>query len=317
MKNKPLVSIGCPAYNRPDGLKKMLECLSAQTYSNLEIIVSDNCSQNEKIPEIVRELMQKDSRIKYFRQPQNIGLFNNYKFLIEQAQGDYFAWACDDDARHPQFIESCIQEFDRLKTPIVVNSYSQRVDRQSGKPIALDRGCNTMGLPAYRRYIKYISTIYTEQAAVTDINYGIMRRDLMLAAMQSVPNIAGWDHILLARLALDGEFYTIPLPLMESGISGVSANSANVVKALQIQGSLSETKPVWVRETYQQQTIKNSPNLTAIEKIGLSIWSYSYYFLDHGIKMWVKGVFPQLFELVKLLVRRAKFSSNNKTPNPL
>jgi glycosyltransferase involved in cell wall biosynthesis len=305
-QNKPLVSLGCPTYNRPDGLRQVLECLIDQTYSNLEIIVSDNCSHGSETTKVVLDLMQKDSRIKYFRQPQNIGSFNNYKFLLERARGDYFAWVCDDDDRSRTFVEACLQEFYRLKTPIVVNSYSRRVDKQLDKTIAIDKGCNTMGLPPYQRYIKYISTIYTEQVAVTDINYGIMRREIFQQAMREVPNIAGWDHILLARLALEGEFYTIPTELMESRVSGISVSNANVIKAQQIQGSLSETKPVWVREIYQQKTIKNSPHLHPIEKIGLSFWSYSYYFLTHGIKMWIKGLFPDLFKLVKVLVRRSK-----------
>jgi glycosyltransferase involved in cell wall biosynthesis len=305
-KQEPLVSIGCPTYNRADALRQVLASLSEQTYLNLEIIVSDNCSQGTETEAVVRALMSKDPRIKYFRQAKNIGSFNNYKFLLERSQGDYFAWVCDDDARSLTFIEACMHEFQRLATPIVVNSYSRRVDRPFGKVIAIDKGCNTMGLPAYRRYIKYISTIYTDQVGVTDINYGVMKRDLLLSAMRTVPNIAGWDHILLARLALDGEFYTIPSELMESRLSGISVSNANVIKAQQIQGSLSETKPVWVRQTYQQTTIKNSPNLSDLEKIGLSIWSYGYYFLSHGIKMWIKNLFPQLFEFVKLLLQRSK-----------
>jgi glycosyltransferase involved in cell wall biosynthesis len=281
----------------------MLECLSAQTYSNLEIIVSDNCSTGEETERVVRDLMQKDSRIKYFRQEQNLGPFYNYKFLVEQAHGEYFAWACDDDARHPEFIDACVQEFERLKTPLVVNSYSQRVDWQSGEMMEIDRGCPTIGLPAYRRYIKYISTIYTEQAAITDINYGVMRRDVLLKAMRDVPNIQGWDHILLGHLALDGEFYTIPTVLMQSGADGLSSSQANVVKAHSIQGSQSATMPVWIRQTHHQRTIWNSPSLNQFEKLCLSIWSYSYYFLSHGVKMWIKNAFPNLFAVVRSIIR--------------
>jgi glycosyltransferase involved in cell wall biosynthesis len=295
----PLVTIGCPTYNRPDGLRHMLECSIGQTYTNLEIIVSDNCSECEEVEKIVRELMRKDPRIRYIRQPQNIGSFNNYKFLLAEARGEYFAWACDDDSRKPEYIEACIKEFDRLKTPIIVNSFSQRVDRDTDTIIAIDKGCTTIGMPAHQRYIKYISTIYTEQAAVTDINYGVMDRRALVDAMQDVPNIAGWDHVLLARLALDGEFYTIPTVLMESGASGLSANPNNVIKTQQVRESKSATMPVWVRQTYKQRTIWNSPSLNEFEKLYLSIWSYIYYFTTHGLKMWVKGLFPQLYAFFK------------------
>jgi glycosyltransferase involved in cell wall biosynthesis len=295
----PLVTIGCPTYNRPDGLRHMLECSIAQTYPNLEIIVSDNCSERKEVEKVVRELMERDPRIKYIRQPKNIGSFNNYKFLLEQATGEYFAWACDDDSRKPEYIESCIKEFERLKTPIIVNSYSQRVDRDTDEIVAIDKGCTTIGMPPYRRYIKYVSTIYTEQAAVTDINYGVMNRQALVTAMQDIPNIAGWDHVLLSRLALEGEFYTIPIVLMESGASGLSANPNNVIRTQQVSESKSATMPVWVRQTYKQQTIWSSSNLNIFEKLYLSSWSYIYYFTTHGLKMWIKGLFPQLYASFK------------------
>lgn len=295
----PLVTIGCPTYNRPDGLRHMLECSIAQTYSNLEIIVSDNCSERPEVEKVVCELMEKDPRIEYIRQPKNIGSFNNYKFLLAQATGEYFAWACDDDSRQPEYIESCIKEFMRLKTPIIVNSYSQRLDRDTNTIVALDKGCTTIGMPAYQRYIKYISTIYTEQVAVTDINYGVMNREVLVDAMQDMPNIAGWDHVLLSRLALDGEFYTIPTVLMESGASGLSANPTNVIKTQQVSESKSATMPVWIRQIYIQRTIWNSPSINRFEKICLSTWSYLYYFITHGLKMWIKELFPQLYTFLK------------------
>lgn len=64
MKNRlPLVSVGIPTYNRPEGLRQTLECITRQTYKNLEIIVSDNCSLESETEAIVREFMAKDSHI--------------------------------------------------------------------------------------------------------------------------------------------------------------------------------------------------------------------------------------------------------------
>ncbi|NJN48717.1 MAG: hypothetical protein HC805_01555 [Alkalinema sp. RL_2_19] len=68
-----------------------------------------------------------------------------------------------------------MQEFDRLNTPILVNSYSTRVSCQTGQVIATDRGCTTIGMAAGDRYIKYISTIFTTQAAVGDVLYGVIK----------------------------------------------------------------------------------------------------------------------------------------------
>ena len=75
MKNRlPLVSVGIPTYNRPEGLRRTLECITGQTYKDLEIIVSDNCSPGPETEAIAREFMAKDSRIQYFHQEENKGL---------------------------------------------------------------------------------------------------------------------------------------------------------------------------------------------------------------------------------------------------
>jgi glycosyltransferase involved in cell wall biosynthesis len=100
-----LVSVGIPTYNRPDGLRRTLECITRQTYQNLEIIVSDNCSPGLKTEAVVREFMAKDPRIKYYRQAENLGASNNFKFVLEKATGEYFMWAADDDEWDLDYIE--------------------------------------------------------------------------------------------------------------------------------------------------------------------------------------------------------------------
>ncbi|MFH1461880.1 MAG: glycosyltransferase family 2 protein [bacterium] len=117
--NQQLVSVGIPTYNRPEGLRRTLECITGQTYKNLEIIVSDNCSQGKETEEIMREFMAKDSRIQYFHQEKNKGAFFNFDFVLKKATGEYFMWAADDDEWELFFIESCIKEFYNSKKKYV------------------------------------------------------------------------------------------------------------------------------------------------------------------------------------------------------
>jgi glycosyltransferase involved in cell wall biosynthesis len=117
--NQPLVSVGIPTYNRPEGLRRTLECITGQTYKNLEIIVSDNCSQGEETENIVKEFMSKDSRIQYFYQEKNGGPLFNFNFVLQKATGKYFMWAADDDEWELFFIESCINEFSKSKKEYV------------------------------------------------------------------------------------------------------------------------------------------------------------------------------------------------------
>ena len=93
---RPLVSIGLPTYNRPSGLKVALERITTQTYPALEIIVSDNHSDNaESIISIIDHFA--DDRIKFYRQSSNIGAVPNFNFVLQKSSGEFFMWAADDD----------------------------------------------------------------------------------------------------------------------------------------------------------------------------------------------------------------------------
>lgn len=104
---KPLVTIAIPTYNRADTyLKHTLQSALEQSYENLEIIVSDNCSADHT-EQVVNEF--NDSRIRYVKHSQNIGHFNNFKFCIEQARGDYFLLLQDDDLIDQDFVDACMK----------------------------------------------------------------------------------------------------------------------------------------------------------------------------------------------------------------
>ncbi len=107
MEEEPLVSVGIPCYNRPEGLRRTLECITGQTYRNLEIIISDNCSPNPDVERVGREFADRDQRVRYIRQIENLGMENNFQFVLNEANGEYFMWACDDDTFSLDYIEKC------------------------------------------------------------------------------------------------------------------------------------------------------------------------------------------------------------------
>jgi len=103
----PLVSIAIPTYNRADSfLKGAIECALKQTYENIELIISDNCS-SDNTEEVVKQFQ--DPRIIYTKQKANIGPNNNFNYCLSQAQGDYFLLLLDDDRIDPDFIDTCIR----------------------------------------------------------------------------------------------------------------------------------------------------------------------------------------------------------------
>lgn len=94
----PLVSIMIPTYNRPQLFEKTLQSALAQTYPNVEILVTDNSTNEE-----TRLLMEKyveDGRVKYFRNREAGCKADNFRPFEKMAKGEYLQWCMDDDILH-------------------------------------------------------------------------------------------------------------------------------------------------------------------------------------------------------------------------
>jgi len=103
-KLQPKVSIGMPAYNNELFIRRAIDSLLAQTFTDFELIISDDAS-TDNTPIICEEYSKKDKRIRYIRQKKNIGLHRNFFFLLQEAKYDYFMWSAADDFLDPKFIE--------------------------------------------------------------------------------------------------------------------------------------------------------------------------------------------------------------------
>lgn len=104
----PLVSVGIPTYNRADLLELALKKILSQTWSNIEVVISDNASSDSRVEEVITRYASLDGRIRAFRQPSNIGALKNFLFVLEEARGEFFMWAADDDDWDVDFIEFAI-----------------------------------------------------------------------------------------------------------------------------------------------------------------------------------------------------------------
>lgn len=100
----PKVSIGIPVFNGEHCLRSALDSLLAQTVGDFEIIISDNAS-TDQTESICRAYAEKDQRIRYYRQPVNLGAEPNFLYVLDKAVCEYFMWAAADDVRSPDFIE--------------------------------------------------------------------------------------------------------------------------------------------------------------------------------------------------------------------
>jgi len=166
-----LVSIGMPVFNDKQFLAPALEALLAQSYSHFELIISDDGSTDGS-EAICREYAAKDPRIRYIRQPENLGISRNMMFLLAQGRGEYFMWAADDDLWHRDFVavlHAALQE-----SPTTISAFTpyffvdERGDRVVNRP---QRATDYSAPTAYQRLHKLIR-IFDD-----GFGYGLFRRE--------------------------------------------------------------------------------------------------------------------------------------------
>lgn len=283
MRKQSLVSVGIPTYNRPKGLQRTLECITQQTYKNLEIIVSDNCSPNPKVKDVVQKFQKKDKRIKYFRQDKNI-FGENFTFVLRKSKGEYFMWAADDDSWEKQYINKCINEFKKSKTIALVSTACRFIDPAGKKPDYIDYGINTYKLKPAQGF-KLLRQKINTRTYTNSIFYGIYKNNVLKENFSSI-NVIATDHILMTKICLVGEIITVPVINMIRRRGGISASFKKIITFQRIRSPFLIKFPFFVREIMMQYIIWQSSKITFLEKIDISLFSLLKY-LDKFIHNFV------------------------------
>jgi len=112
-RSLPLVTVGIPTYDRPQALASVVRAMLAQTYPNIEIIVTDDGDCRETRAAL-GELL---SRIRYVENPRRLGAYGNWNRTIELATGELMAIYHDHDIYDPHIVERCAALF--VKHPSV------------------------------------------------------------------------------------------------------------------------------------------------------------------------------------------------------
>jgi len=125
---KPLITIGIPIFNEEKFIKQCLESILSQTYTNFEVIISDNVS-TDNTSKICEEFAKMDDRIRYVRQKKHLYFWSNFGYLLNQSQSVYFVWHAADDIWENTFLEKNIFSLEQNKK--FVGSISQ-IERYGG-----------------------------------------------------------------------------------------------------------------------------------------------------------------------------------------
>jgi glycosyltransferase involved in cell wall biosynthesis len=123
----PLVSMGMPVFNGGDSICKALDSLLSQTFTDFELLISDNAS-TDNTREICERYAQKDERIVYVRQLENKGIGPNFSYVLKHARGEYFMWTAVDDIWDHGFLMENLRSFKLDDTIIASMSKVELLD---------------------------------------------------------------------------------------------------------------------------------------------------------------------------------------------
>jgi glycosyltransferase involved in cell wall biosynthesis len=168
----PKVSICLPVYNGQKFLQNTLECLLNQSFTNFELIISDDGS-TDKTKQICLKYAKLDSRIQYFQQPENFGMpVKNFQFTLSKAIGEYCMFASHDDYWSQDFIEKMVLILDSDKECSLAFSDYKIFNLQGEGEISISVSSSTSMSP----YIRYLSRIIEIQPVLI---FGMFRRNLI------------------------------------------------------------------------------------------------------------------------------------------
>ena len=222
----PPVTIGLPVYNGERFLTDALASILGQTFEDFLLVVSDNASTDRTV-DIVEEHATRDERIMFLRSDVNRGAAWNYNRVFGECRTPYFKWAAADDMLAPTYLERLLATLD-TSPPNVVLAYphTQLVDAD-GAVVGefVDELAAQPGAPPFVRVHRVASKI-----ALGNVIFALMRADA-LARTRLHGNYPAADYVLLAELALVGEFRVVPEPLFRRRLHEGISSRANPTKA--------------------------------------------------------------------------------------
>lgn len=206
MSSDTLVSIGLPVRNAGKRLDGVVQSVLAQNHDNIELVISDNGSTDDT-EEVCRALAKHDSRIAYHRQPENIGLFNNFVQTMRIANGAFFRWIGDDDRLETDYVSRCLQVFTDDPRLILVTTGIAYTGPDGAVSSAVYEGTDLNSDDPVTRFAEMLRLLNTSYLLMDPL-YGLMRRSV--AAGIERRNMLKEDEVYATKLALAGPWAHVP-----------------------------------------------------------------------------------------------------------
>lgn len=288
MTSRPLVTIGIPTCNRPEFLDACLASISSYSYASLEVIISENSPDcaTDKIVESYPQL-----NVRYFRQPKNIGIVDNFSFVLNKASGIFFFFHADDDSYHPSFVQDAVEFFSVHPGAVsffgatLISSRASSGTREVRVPLRQPPGNSLRSDVTTLWSVNNVMNLALPNKS-NYLIYAIHRTSVLTNIWNSLVNLCANERDLVSSLALSGEigiskaFYFYRL--VHDQCEGVTSSlSKAIVKALFCSQHLSPVEKVRLRRLSPISAMRIATHLASLRPRGtlrLSIFFIMIYY---------------------------------------
>ena len=254
IKKIGFVSIGMPVYNGEKFIRAAIQSFLQQTHRNFELIISDNAS-TDMTESICREYAVKDKRVRYVRQPQNFGPGHNFKFVFDEACGEYFMWAACDDIFSKNFVE-INQKFLSENHDYVASTCPTGFDiGPLNQQTLVDFALNGNLMERFIKFFDYSNVSH-------GIFYSLIRSDVLRGCEVIGQDFFAIDWVLDLYLALNGKVHRSSDGYTIFGVNGFS-NSLDIYKMFRVH----PVEVVFPFFTFTRHIIKLVAGLTLTQKL--------------------------------------------------
>ena len=205
----PLVGLGMPVYNGARYLKATLDSILAQTFTDFELVICDNASTDET-ELICRRYAAADPRVRYHRNPSNVGAHPNYNLAFELSRGTYFKWTPYDDLLRPGYLAACVEALQETPEASVCQTHLAFIDGH-------DQPLGTCRADLFEAQSPLTAERFAAAVLRAHSCYDMqgLHRRAVLQRTRRLASFHGSDRALVAEMALLGPFLCVPRALMQ------------------------------------------------------------------------------------------------------
>lgn len=200
------VDVLVPTFNRSEMLRQCLESVQGQTYTDIRVIVGDNCS-TDNTRAVAQDFCDRDSRFSYVRNATNLGAMGNMNSLFTWVMAPYVHFMHDDDWLEPSFYERMIAGLE--ESPEVGWALPRVILSQGEKETAFrlpERFSHDQVVPA--------ETVFEELVHGNFVIFpAVVLRSSVLREMGLFAECLSADWLMWLRIALHSDLKFIDVPL--------------------------------------------------------------------------------------------------------